>query len=208
MTLSQQNLYKICKILTTDGDIIATGRISKIEENSVKISNKAGEMPVLDSNTIIKFLVHKDEEDDEVFVALVNSSTEHSVSLKNIELLTNIEKRECFRVSVSMATKCYPDNGSGGLDESKAFKVKVRDLSLRGTLIITGEDLEENDKIYIVLPLSKTEIFKLTVKRKITYLDSVGYGCEFDKYGYTQEDVLCQFVFEEQRKLISKTKSL
>lgn len=206
MTLSQQNLSRICKILTTDGNIIAAGRITGIAENSVRISNNIGEMPVLEQGAIIKFLVHSDD-DDEVFVAIVNSSTKYEVEFINIELLTNVEKRECFRVSVSMVTKCYPDNGSGGLDEAKAFKVKVRDLSLRGTLIITDKELEENDKIYIILPLSKTEMFKLTVKRKITYLDSTGYGCEFDKYSYTQEDVLCQFIFEEQRKLISKTKS-
>ncbi len=207
MVFSQKKLSRICEVLTMNGDIIATGRISEITDKGVKITNSVGVMALLDGNMMVKLLVHNNESDDEVFVALVYSSSPTELHLSNIELLANLEKREYFRVSVKINTKCYIDDGSGELDEIKSFKVKVRDLSLRGSLIVTNASLEENQSLYIVLPLSRPEIFKCTVKRRIKYLRSEGYGCEFGEYTSMQEDLLCQYIFEEQRKMILKAKS-
>jgi len=206
MNFSQQNLSKICEVLAINGDIVATGRISGITDKNIKITNSVGEMALLNGNMLVKLLVHNNESDDEIFVALVCQSTRSELCLSNVELLANFEKREYFRVSVKIDTKFYINDGTGELDEVKSSKVKVRDLSLRGALLITDAVLEDDQKIYIVLPFSKPEIFKCIVKRKVEYLRSVGYGCEFEKYSSQQEDLLCQYIFEEQRKMILKAK--
>lgn len=206
MHISNQNLSRVCEVQTMKGEVIATGRISEITEKGLKISNNVGEMPIIEVNILVKLLIHKQSEDGETFVALVFSSTSEELALTNIEVLTNFEKREYFRVAMKLDTKCYIDDGSGELDERKSFKVKVRDLSLRGAFIVTNAVLEDKQKVALVLPLSETEIFKCTIMRRVDYYKSVGYGCCFEKYTTTQEDLLCQFIFEEQRKIILKAK--
>ncbi|NCC86423.1 MAG: PilZ domain-containing protein [Clostridia bacterium] len=206
MGFSQRNLSKICEILAMNGDIVATGRISGFTDGKIKITNNVGEMALLKSGMKVKFLVHSGEPSGEIFVATVLKSTRGELYLSNIGLLSNLEKREYFRVSVNMHTKCYIDDGSEELDERKSFKVKVRDLSLRGVLIKTCAELEDNQRIFIVLPLPKAEIFKCKVKRKIDDHKCLGCGCEFERYSGRQEDLLCQYIFEEQRKMLSRAK--
>ncbi|MEG0979185.1 MAG: PilZ domain-containing protein [Oscillospiraceae bacterium] len=209
MKIPEQNLLRVCEILAMNGEIIATGRISEITEKQVKIVNSIGNMAVLEGNMLIKVLVHNQVNDGETFVALVYSSNADELIITNVEVLSNFEKREYFRVGMKLDTKCYIDEGSGELDEMNSFKVKVRDLSLRGAFIVTNAILEDNQRLFLVLPLAETEIFKCTLKRKVNYYNkSVGYGCCFEKYTNKQEDLLCQFIFEEQRKLILKAKKI
>lgn len=208
MILSEQNLSRACEVLAVNGDIIATGRITEIVDKNVKVTNSVGNLPVFEGNTLVKLLIHNQENEGETFVALVYESTNESLTLTNFELLSNFEKREYFRLSMKIDTKCYIDDGTGELSEMKSFKVKVKDLSLRGAFVVTNAILEENQKIYLVLPLSETEIYKCTVMRRVEYYKSVGYGCSFDKYTNKQEDLLCQYIFEEQRKMILKAKRI
>lgn len=207
MGFSQRNLLKICEILAMNGDIVATGRISKITDGKIEITNNVGEMALLNSGMKIKFLVHSGEPSGEIFIASVLKSTSSELVLSNVELLSTLEKREYFRVSVNMHTKGYIDDGSGELEERKSFKIKVRDLSLRGALIRTCAELENDQKIFIVLPLPKAEIFKCKVKRKIDDHKCLGCGLEFERYSGRQEDLLCQYIFEQQRKMLSRAKS-
>lgn len=207
MGFSQRNLLKICEILAMNGDIVATGRVSEFTDEKIKIINNVGEMALLNSGMKVKLLVHSGDSSGEIFVASVFKSTRSELYLANVEILSDLEKREYFRVSVNMNTKCYIDDGSGELDERKSFKVKVRDLSLRGVLIRTCAELENNQRIFIVLPLPKAEIFRCKVKRKIDDNKCFCCGCEFERYSGRQEDLLCQHIFEEQRKMLSRAKS-
>ncbi len=206
LNFSQQNISRVCEVLAMNGDIVATGRISEANDKYIKITNSLGKMPLIDGNIFVKLLLHNQEDDTETFVGLVYQSTGEALLLTNVELLSDIEKREYFRVSVKLDTKCYIDDGSGELDEMKSFKVKVRDLSLKGAFVVTNAILESDQKVYLVLPLSETKIFSCTVKRKVEYYKSTGYGCSFEKYTNQQEDLLCQYIFDEQRKMILKAK--
>lgn len=206
MKISKENIDRVCEILDNNGDIVATGRIVDINDKHVKVTNSVGEMSLLKLDAIVKIRVHSHSGDIQTFDSRVKQSARNALYLTDVELLSNQEKREFFRVSVKLDTKAYPHTESNQLNENKSFKVKVKDLSLRGCFISTNSPINEGDKIKLVLPLSETEIYDCTVMRKVENSRVKGFGCSFAKFTSQQEDLICQFIFEEQRKMILKAK--
>lgn len=203
MKISDNSIGRISEVLDNNGKIVATGRIVDVNDKHIKIESVVGEMSLLELNSIVKLRVYGNNKEFQTFDSRVKQSSRSGLYLSDGELLSNEEKREFFRVSVNLHTKAYPHKQ---LDEDKAFKVKVRDLSIRGCFVATDIELHQGDKINLVLPLLRTEVYDCTVMRKVENDKGVGYGCSFDKFTSRQEDLICEFIFEEQRKMISKTK--
>ena len=206
MNISKENVDSVCEILANNGDIVATGRIVDINDKHVKITNSVGEMAILRTDTIVKLRIHNPYGDIETYDARVRQSARNGLYLTDLVLLSEQEKREYFRVAVKLHTKAYPYTESDELKESNAFRVKVKDLSLRGCFISTNAPIREGDRIKLILPLHKIEVYDCTVMRKVEVFKSSGYGCSFAKFTTQQEDLICQYIFEEQRKMILKAK--
>lgn len=211
MKLSANNVNRFCEVLDNSGNIIATGKIVAVNNNHIKITSNKNEMSIIKNESLVKLRIHISDGKDiliETYDARVNQSDASALFLTDVLLVTDKEKRSYYRVSVTLDTKAYPYTNKKTLDESKSFKVKIRDLSIRGCFILTDANINEGDKLNLVLPLGEAEIYECSVMRKCTNDNRIGYGCSFCKFSSKQEDLLCGFIFEEQRKMISKAKMI
>lgn len=206
MLLSKDMISSLCEITTLDNELLASGDISEISEKYVEIINPNGKMTEIEKNILVKLIIHNKEYN--VYAASVYSSDEKCLKLSGLEDYTNFEKREYFRVNVFMDTRGYFYTGKGDppYNTKEPFRLNVIDLSLTGLMFNTKTKLEMDQQIGILLPLHEIEIFNCRIKRIIELSNIGGYGCEFIKNTNKQENLLCNFIFEEQRKLIIKKK--
>lgn len=206
MQLSKDMLSSLCEITTLDNELLASGDISEITEKYVEIINPNGKMAEIEENILVKLVIH--DKDYNVYAASVYLSDEKHLRLSGLEDYSSFEKREYFRVNVLMDTRGYFYTGEGTppYNTKEPFRLNIIDLSLTGLMFNTKTKLEMGQRIGILLPLSEIEIFDCKIRRVIELSNIHGYGCEFIKNTNKQENLLCNYIFEEQRKLILKKK--
>lgn len=204
MLISESSKGLECDVYRLNDNIIASGTIKTILQDAVIISGK--NIVPLKPQTLIKLVIHSEKNHADVLVGLVDNATEDYIRIHKLQRFKDFNKREYFRLNVMINSRIQLRNTKGELTD-RVILVKVRDLSLRGIFFIAREnDLLPGQQLDILLPLNDTYSYTCTIRRKVDYYRSVGYGCSFDELDSKQEDFLCNYLFAQQRKEIMRAK--
>lgn len=129
--------------------------------------------------------------------------------INKVSKLSDIEKRDFFRVRVCATGKAYFQKNTNPEEEPVPTPIKILDISLSGIMFKTKEQFQINDLIYIfdIQLHDEAPVFStLCTVRRINYgLDSnILYGCSFESLSEKEEDALFSTIFNLQRLEIKK----
>lgn len=194
-----------CDIYRMNDNIVASAEVKTIAETGIVVAGV--NMVEIEPKTLIKVSIRPKDRPVETYVGLVSDSTPDMITIVSMQQFKEFNKREYFRLNVMINSKIQIFDHNDRVIES-SVPVKVRDLSLTGIFFVGRNlQLEPGQRVEILLPLNDTYSYSCTVKRKVDYYRSIGYGCEFDELNNKQEDCLCNYLFEQQRKEIMRSKN-
>lgn len=204
MSVSKYCIDSHCDIYRLNDNIVASGTVKTITETGIVVAGT--NMMTIETNTLIKISIRPEDYPTEVYVGLVSSSTPEMIAIIRMQRFKEFNKREYFRLNVMINSRIQLCDSEGNVMEP-VIPVKVRDLSLTGIFFVGKNlNLEPGQQLEILLPLNETYSYSCTVKRKVDYYRSIGYGCVFNELNNKQEDCLCNYLFEQQRKEIMRIK--
>lgn len=204
MVVSDYCIDSSCDVYRLNDNIVASGVVKTIAETGIVVAGT--NMMTIEPKTLIKISIRPESHPTEVYVGLVSDSTPELLTVVSMQKFKEFNKREYFRLNVMINSRIQLCDSDGNLTDT-VIPVKVRDLSLTGIFFVGKNlNLEPGQQLEILLPLNDTYSYSCTVKRKVDYYRSIGYGCEFDELDNKQEDCLCNYLFEQQRKEIMRSK--
>ena len=225
MILSKKYVNTTCQIHSPNNMLIGFGKISEAEDTHVLIINKSDDFPDLEFLSFIKVTFSSAVAGYKVILANVGESTQRSIRLVNMTLLTNDEKRDYFRVHVAIPTKVFLSVSVAPVEKQCAntkidikqpmipfIEVIIKDIGLGGVCIAADAYLQLGQKIIIVIVTSKcTQYIPMVVKRRTfdELLDNYPYyyGCTFVEKDNKKLDELCRHVLALQAKMIQQIKN-
>ncbi len=176
---------------------ISYGQIIKLQEGtaySVLVFTGAG---IVTFDT--KVMEHKVEDGFNLSVLMLTSSGER------------VQRREFFRFVCLIPTKFSVQEKNDSVDNKvRTFEGIIKDIGGGGLKFVSNEPLAENDKIKVAIILNTEVIIadgKILQKQffpKSNY--KFQYRVEFIGIQKTEQDVIVQYIFEQQRKILQKTK--
>lgn len=220
LALPQEYINSLCEIKSMTNELLAVGRIIKIDVEALEIAAQDdSRMPLLQYRTSVKLFVHNSRLDTKVIAGVVYLSTENFTRIEEVKSLQDYERRKAFRVNshvigilhpllseaeqlafdakIAAAT---PEEGEKLL-ESVQIEARLLDISLTGLRITSPVPLRKGAR-YIIefMPITTPMNFCIHVQRIIkTPSGETQYGCSFYDYGERQVDMLCKELFQLQR---------
>lgn len=204
--LSDAYLSSGCNIKTMTNRLIATAYVNHITDEYVEFCNKNEKMPLVPANKPLKVSIFDEKNGFKVIVGTVYLSTDRFLRLVSVTNLADYEKRQFFRVSLSLKGSCQiPADNEG--EEPQVQEISIGNLSLSGAYFTFDYHLDIGQRVMLILPFSSLNVIECVILRKET-LDSklFGYGCKFLEQSQKQSDLLYHYIFQEQRKMIQKAK--
>ena len=201
-------------------DLLAVGRIIKIDTEALEVSASDGErMPLLQYRTPVKIFVHHSKLPARIQVGVVYLSTENFARLEEVKPLQDFERRKAFRVNTNVTARLTALMEE---EEQEAFdaaleaatpeeaekmlalcelEVRVMDISLTGIRLQSKKVLPQGTRYYIEFVLLDNAMsFSLRVQRHIKMPSGdTQYGCIFFDFSERQMDDLCRELFQLQR---------
>lgn len=207
MVMNYSYIGSSCDIYRMNDNIVASGVVSRIDEDYIIITGNSGNLALIKPQTMVKVAIRQDNTQSDVYVALIAGVNDNQVKVTKLQRFNDFDKREYFRLNVMINSRIQLRNAQGVITET-IMPVKVRDLSLRGVFFVAKDNsLLPGQQFDIILPLSETYTYTCTIRRKVDYYRSIGYGCSFNSLDSKQEDCLCNYLFEQQRKEILRVKN-
>lgn len=209
LPIAKEYLYSPCEIKTLTNRLLATGSLGGILEDALQIVNNLDFLPTLHCNMQVKVSIYNSTLGFKVLVGKVFLSTSDMMQITDIQSLADFERRNFFRLDVSIAAKAFLINED--LSEDKdSFDITVTDLSLSGIFIHTQQSLEAGHMFVTTLKLSELDIsFRCQVQREQPVdFPYNGYGCAFCGSSNRHYDLLCKYIFEMQREQIKFSKNI
>ncbi len=221
LVIPQEYAGSLCEIKSLTNDLLAVGRVIKIDHEALEIAGSDKDrIPLLQYRLPVKIFVINSKLDTQILVGITYLSTENFVRVEEVKPLQDFERRGAFRVYTSVPGRLYPllsEEDQAALDAKLAadepqeedvqladayFEVKVMDVSLTGVRLQSAVPLQRGAKFFIeFVPLHSMMGFCLQVQRIIRPQDSgsIQYGCHFIDYSERQLDGLCRELFQMQR---------
>jgi hypothetical protein len=210
LPIAEQYLKSLCELKTPDDKMIATGILSDLKEDTLQICSDAEVLPTLHCGTLVKINVCHPVLEMKVLIGKVYTSAPELIQVANIQNLTDFERRNFFRLKLSIHTQAYPLKDDELTKQPvQLFQICVTDLSLSGCFVKTKRNLAIGDRFTVALPLIDARVsFECQVQRFEKPNGKLnGYGCAFLNNSNRQFDQLCQFIFEKQREQIRKSRN-
>ena len=209
LPVSEQYVNSLCEMKFMDGTLILLGYIKEITEEGLEIRGREDRLPVVHCNTIVKISLFNSILGFRVLIGKVYLSTEDMIRVVELQSAADFEKRNFFRVKVSLPCSVQPVVEK---EKSVSFSGSVNDISLGGLFFACGEELNEGDNLIVRLKLYDTDISllcKIIRKKSGPDFDSHnGYGCEFLDNTGRQFDLICKYLFDCQREQIRIIKQM
>lgn len=220
LALPQEYVGSLTEIKSLTNDLLAMGRVIKIDQEALEISGDEGErMPLLQYRTPVKLFVHNQKEATRIQVGVVYLSTENFVRIEEVKSLQDFERRGAFRVNTNVTAKLtafMDDEQQARFDEAlnaaspeKAeemlarteIEVRIMDVSLTGIRLSADTVLAVGNRYFIEFYLLDVAMsFSIKVQRHIKMPSGdTQYGCIFFDYSERQMDILCRELFQLQR---------
>lgn len=208
----------LCELRTDDNQLIIVGKISEITDEHLQIRNPYSRLPVIFVNTPVKLQIYNEEVGFRMANGLVWLSTENFIRITDIRFVVNKERRNFFRVFAKMDLRacCIGDDDPGAINIGNKnfvpsamdwFPITLVNISLGGVYFTTNRALSTAGQVLIELPIKKGQIFNYRIVN-MTKLDNgrYGCGCQFLSDRSTPVDLICSFIFDQQRRIIREVR--
>lgn len=210
--ISESYTNSICEIKNIENELIAKGTISKITDEFIEVRYPEDEVHLLTPNSQIKLCVINERLGFKVLVGTVFVGTNSFVKIVEVMTLMDFEKRDYFRIDVSVETTAYKDEVESHeiyYTKVPSFDIRIHNLSLCGVFFTTEEYLNLGDRVYILLQLAMgATIFPCDIVRhqQKSELGFYGYGCQFVNPDQRKSDQLYKFIFNKQLEFLKSKK--
>lgn len=212
LPISEQYLNSPCEIRTMENAPILMGYISKFVDDGIQICSREDHLPLVHCNSTVKISVLNSTLGFKVLIGKVYLSTPEFIRVVEVQNAMDYEKRNFFRVKVSVDTKAFPvtpeENGS---ISQKPIRIHLRDISLSGLFFVSDYNMGAGDKLIVSMNLYDTAVSllcKIIRKIPVEMGTEDGYGCEFLDNSGKQFDLLCKYLFDCQREQIAIMKQI
>lgn len=195
----------ISEIKSMTNTLLCIGYIDTIEgDDFIKFTSKNSDFPRIDYNTVVKISVMNTKLGCLFLMGTVYISEEDSLSIKDVTVLSDTERRNFFRVKLTDDTVIF--NRDSGNKVADGIFV---DLSLSGFMIRTETELSREKNYALAIKIKEIiHMFEFAVVReKAPNNGYFVYGCEFRNVDTKTQDILSAHIFALQRRNISKVKN-
>ena len=211
LPIPENYLQSVCEIRTPEGRVLCTGILEEMSDETIQICKHAEILPTLHCDTFVDIQVLHKTLESKLLVGKVYLSTSDMMRIVEVQNLSDFERRDFFRLKVSMNTQAYvlSQGESEAAEAVQLFPIRVTDLSLSGCFIETKKKLEPGDRLVAAFPLTNSRLSFTCQVQRTTPSESRynGYGCMFLEMTKRQNDLLCTYIFEKQREQIKKSRS-
>lgn len=212
MPIEQDYAESVCEIKTMDNLLMAIGKVKEVTDKYVKLYSKKKELRIMNFGEALKVNIFNTKLGFKVIVGNVYTSTRGELSMINISVLTDRERRNFFRVDMELDAKViYRKRGP-----SKEADVKVLDMSLSGLRFKSELEFSQGSIVSLVLKLTpngrgmgKEFTFPCEIVRIIPNEDEnmFQYGCRYTGDNADSSDALCSFLFKKQRESLNNQRN-
>lgn len=201
-------LHSVCEIRTPEGRLLCTGILQEMSSETIQLGRNNDILPTVHCDTLVNIHVLHKAMESKSLVGKVFLSTSDMMRIIDVQNLSDYERRNFFRLKVSMNTQAYMLQQSGG-EAVQLFPVRVTNLSLSGCFIETRKKLEMGNRIVVAFPLTNSRLSFTCQIQRMPKSDGHynGYGCVFLEVTKRQSDLLCKYIFEKQREQIKNARN-
>lgn len=202
LTLSKEHLGSACELKTRQNHFLCRGRIIEIAVSHIKLDNEREALPILALDTEVKLNIFAQKEKYLSLMGKVYISTPQFMIIREPRPLTESEKRAYYRVNVEM--KCEIDPVPLDTDEMAEEKVLLKNISLGGLLMGSGQTLKTGQIFVAKLELPKGMIEIACVVRRLESKDRLlnWYGCQFLESDARKQDMIWHYILLLQQEEI------
>lgn len=209
--IDEQYKNSICEIKTIQNDLLTTGRIYSVTEDTIEfIHPEDDKMPLLPYNMPVKISVFNARMGFRMLMGTVYISTDIFLRVAGIKSVQDFERRGFFRLPVRMPTHMYPivEQQAPGEEPPMPVSVQLEDISLSGVQISTPIHMNKGETFSLEVQLFKKKMmFHCRVNRLAREENGRRYyGCSFFDHTERQMDDLCYDLFQLQRMEMRKRK--
>jgi len=209
----------VCEVRNMENEMLITGRVRKVlevEDNSedgslaIEIVALSGEpLPSAVYDLPVKINLFSNSSGYHTIGGHVYIANPVFWRINKVSKLSDIEKRDFFRVRVCSSGKVYSQKSAKPDEDTTPVPINVLDISLSGILFKAEASFQINDLLYIfdVQLCDQTPLFStLCTVRRIDSGPRSGilYGCSFESLSEKEEDTLFSMIFNLQRLEIQK----
>ncbi len=220
LALPQEYIGSLCEIKSLSNDLLAEGRIIKIDQGALELAAAGDDrMPLLQYRMPVKLFVYNSRHGTRILVGIIYLSTENFVRAEEVKPLQDFERRGAFRVNTnvsgrlsvlmsdeeqeafSAAVAAAPPEEARRILAQSSVEVKVMDISLTGVRLQSAVALNPGARYLIEFILLEAPMnLCLRVQRLIKMPSGdTQYGCTFFDFSERQMDALCKELFQLQR---------
>ncbi|MGN0605712.1 MAG: PilZ domain-containing protein [Oscillospiraceae bacterium] len=212
MILPSNYVDSLCEVKNMTNHIIARGKIVEIDDESIKIADKDGNMNLVSYNVEVKVNIFNRKHGFRVIIGKVLTSTPNEMKITDIISLVESERRNFFRVDICNPTNMYVADTFIEAKVTEPDEVVINDISLSGLRIETKKELKMDTVVWIEMQIKNRVYFWQCKIMRITFFKELGvyhYGCQFvvdDDESSKGNDALCSYIFQKQREQINNKK--
>lgn len=208
--LTDNYLSAVCSVKSMSGELLVTGKLSKITRDYLEIINPSDRLPLVPYNTTVHLSIIKDRKPSYFGVGRAYVSTDDLLRVVEYADVNSFERRNAFRVPLLLKGKVWlaaKDGDEMPDAEEVSLPIEVRNLSLTGIFFLVNSELQIGQKVKVMVNVNR-DYFLLTcrVHRTDQIGDRKGFGCAFEELSRAMADKLCAYLFQMQGEQIRKAK--
>ena len=175
--IDRKYIGSVAEIKTMTNSILCVGRISDVRgDEFLTIDSKADDFPIVDYNTVVKISVKNSKLGCVFLIGSVYSSESDMLTMQDITVISDTEKREYFRVKYISDAPYYNKDTAEVIGQ-----LKFVDISLGGFMCRVENELSVDENYAVELEISQKRYFlEFGVVREKEYKEGKHvYGCAF-----------------------------
>lgn len=211
-SLAAQCQGSVVEVLTEDNRLLFVGTLSEYElrNDEVRLDlHRGDETPQgVMYNTRVKIQAHRWHRRGELvmFYGVVIICASDHWRVKVTSGMSCVDNRRAFRQPVHVEGEI-----TWGEEEEFRQSCRLEDISLVGVAFSTKADLEKDELVRLTIPhllkggAGHSLLCRVVVRRESTRGPGLWrYGCNYERLGKRQEDILCRDIFNLQAKNMNR----
>lgn len=200
----------LVKVYNLNKDLKGIGTLLSINNDTIKI--KGSDLPEIKSGTRVYIEIYNELTGITPYICEIGIASRNQLNA-HINIRENIiERRNSLKVrtDLSFYIENLIRNGEDITKDVPSMKINVLNLSVGGMLISSNYVLLLNDEIKFYFQYAKYQL--ILIKAKVIRIDkkqdpdnenieSVNYGCSFEKMAGYNESVIMQYLYDRQLQL-------
>lgn len=209
--LSKAYISSMCELKSMSNEMVALGRVTDVTGEYIEIGCHTGTLPIVHANSLVKLQVYNDKNGFKLLMGLVYLSTQEMMRIIHPKVIVSTDRRKFFRVSIQLPAKVAAATPA---TSQTSYRLQWKpalllNISLNGVYFTSKQVFIEDQQVAVQMHLhpDQTEMLHCRILN-VEQLenDEWGYGCQFLSCTPYQSDMICNFIFEEQRRAIQQAK--